>query len=184
MKPKLLIASVLLALAMLTVNMGDAWAWRGGYGYRGGYGGYGHGWPAVSGSVSRSNGYAMGTRSFQYRGGYGFNRTFNRGCSGGSCSRTATTTTNSGKTWSRSGSGSKTANSANWQRNATGPSGSTVNRGGSCTTGSGCTGSATTVGSQGNTWTQNRTATPDGQGGVNATATFTGPNGTVTRTTH
>ena len=182
MKLKLLLGSLLLGLAMFAADTGDAWA-RGGY-YRGGYGyGYGRVWnrPFITGNVTRSNGYAMGTRSFQYPGGHGYTRSFNRGCSGSTCSRNANSTSNSGKTWSHSGSITRSQGSANWQTSGTGAYGGTGARQGSCTSGAGCTGNATAVGPGGQTHTALRSLTPNGQGGYNYNATLTGPNGTVTR---
>ena len=110
MTPKLLMTSALLACAMLAITAVDAAAR--GWGHRGGHGGaFGHyyarsfhapGW-SHSASINRSPGRVTGTRSFQTPGGRGATRNFSRGCSGATCDRSSTTTTNSGKTWSRLG---------------------------------------------------------------------------------
>ncbi len=93
MTPKVLITSALLACAMLAITAVDASAR--GWG-RGGYGGaFGHyygrsfhapGW-SHSAIVSRMPARYRVTRSFQTPSGRGATRTFNRGCSGGTCQR-------------------------------------------------------------------------------------------------
>src|SRR6476659_8872866 len=141
MTPKLLMTSALLACAILAGAGADATArgWGYGGGFRGGYGGgfgggyggaFGHayahsfyapGW-SHSANVSRMPGQVSGTRSFQTPGGRGAPQTFSRGCSGGTCQRSRTTTTNSGKTFSRSASISKSGTgTVSRTRSVTGP---------------------------------------------------------------
>jgi hypothetical protein len=140
-------------------------------------GAYGRGF-THSASVNRSPGSVSGTRSLQTNAGYGGTRSFERGCSGGICSARSTTTTNSGRTWSRSGSVSAPGNgTANWDRTATGPNGGSVSRSGSCTAGTGCARDTTVTGPNGNSWTADRSAYANGYGALDRTATITGPEG-------
>ena len=135
-----------------------------------------------SGSVYRSPGYASGSRSLQTNAGYGGTHSFERSCAGGTCSRSASTTTNSGRNWSRSGYVSAPGNgTANWGQTKTGPNGGSVSRSGSCASGACCDRNATLAGPNGNVWTSDHSAVANGHGGLDRSATFTGSGGTVTR---
>jgi len=188
MNGKLLISSVLLGCALLAVSANDAAAWRGGggwfrYNYQRSF--YRPGWTHNQTITQRSPGSIQGTRSFSRPNGMGANRQFSANCANGTCNKSHTTTCNSGKSWSHSASAtSAKANNGTgtWQANTAGANGATTGRQGSCTAGAGCTGNFTGTGVNGNNYTAQRSATPNGQGGVNYSATFTGPNGTVTRT--
>ena len=143
---------------------------------------YSPGW-SHSASINRSPGMASGTRSFSTPGGRGITKNFSRSCSGGTCTHNATFTSNSGKTWSKSSSISRTSNSVSWNGNSNGPRGATATHSGSCTSGAGCSGSTSGVGPNGGTFDVNRSVTPNGTGGANYSASLTGPNGqTGTRT--
>jgi hypothetical protein len=179
--------AILAAGSMIMLASADASARGWGYGAHGGrfqsY--YRHsfvtpGW-SHSASVNRAPGQVSGMRSFHTPNGGGATRTFNRGCSGGTCTHNASITTNSGKTWTRSGTISTNHNgTASRTQSATGPNAS-ASRIGSCTTGAGCSSTASLTGTAGTTITGQRSTTSNGQGGYNRNATYTGPNGSVTR---
>ena len=189
MTPKLLTTSALLACALLVITAVDAAAR--GWGYRGGHGGaFGHyyarsfhapGW-SHSASINRAPGRVTGTRSFQTPGGRGATRNFTRGCSGATCDRSFTTTTNSGKTWSHSNTRTRSGTgTVSRTRTTTGPNGGTTTRTSSCTSGVGCNSQRVTSGPRGQTRVADRTTTPNGDGTFHHTATITGPGGTKTR---
>ena len=171
-------AVILLACSIIVLSGANAAA-------RGGFGGYyryayaGPGWSHNQSFNRTAPGQVSGMRSFQTPGGRGATRSFNRSCSSGSCTHNVTTTTNSGKTWSRSRS--ITANNGTVSRSSsrTGPNAS-VTRNGSCTSGAGCSSTVSATGPAGNTVTGQRSLTPNGQGGFTRDATYTNPNGTVT----
>jgi hypothetical protein len=105
-----------------------------------------------SSSVHRSAAHAWGTRSVETQAGRGGTRSFDRSCASGTCERSSTTVTNSGKTWSRSGTSTRTGDgSASWSHNATGPNGGSIARDGNCTSGEGCNGSVTVTKPNGDT---------------------------------
>ena len=88
-----------------------------------------------SGQVTRGGGQASGTRSIQGSEGRGATASFNRSCAQGSgCTRDATLTTNSGKTWTRDGSVQPTGDGGyTGSVTTTGPNGGEVTRSGSVT---------------------------------------------------
>lgn len=183
MKGKLLISSALLSCALLAVTADDAEARRGGGGwFRANYARsfYAPGW-THSQTLSRTTGGYSGVRSFQRPSGFGATRQFNANCAGGTCSRNYTTTRTSGRTSAHSGSITGGNGAASWQASGKGPYGGTSARQGTCTPGAGCNSNVTATGAGGGTYTAQRSFTPNGQGGLNYNATFTGPNGTVTR---
>ena len=206
MRTKLLLAATLSLLIgfAFAVTASDAAARIGGRGFHGGgwhghgwhgagwqrHGWHGHGWhgagwhhPGWSHNATFSHypGHVAGTRSFQTQAGYGATRSFDRSCSGGTCQRSVTTTTNSGRTWSRSASVTRSDGSVSWNRNATGPRGGTASRSGSCTKGSGCSSNTSLVSSSGKTRTVDRSTTKNADGGIHRETTVTGPSGTHTR---
>jgi hypothetical protein len=170
------IACLLFALASTDASARGLFA----RGYAGSF--YRPGW-SHSASISRSWGMASGTRSFSTARGRGITQNFSRSCSGGTCTHNATFTSNSGKTWSKSGSTSRTSNGYSWNRNYNGPNGATATRSGSCTSGVGCSGTTSGTGSKGGTFDVQRSLTPNGSGGANYNVSLTGPNGqTASRT--
>lgn len=179
MKASCLTAGTLAACAVLVIGAADASARGGMFGAFYGRSFSAPGW-SHSATINRSPGEVSGTRSFETPNGSGATRTFDRGCANGTCTNTVTTTTNSGTTWSRSGSVSAPGNgSLSWNRSSTGPNGGTTARSGSCAFGSGCSATATATGPNGNTRSVQRSFSPNGQGGYNYSATFTGPNGSA-----
>jgi|SRR5579862_556537 len=178
MKARLLAIAAITVFALSTFAAGDASA-RGTFGRFYGRSFNNPGW-MHSASISRSPGMVSGMRSFQTPGGRGATRTFNRSCASGTCMHSVSTTTNSGKTWSRSSSVTHTNGSTSWNRTGTSRNGGTSSHTGSCTSGAGCTSSASATGANGNNYSAQRSLTPNGQGGYNYNATLTGPNGSVT----
>ena len=83
------------------------------------------------------------SRSVLFNNGQGYNHSYNRSCSGGTCSGTGTTTFNNGQSWSHTTTGTYGNGTATWDRSGSGSNGATVNRTGSCTSGAGCSGTFT-----------------------------------------
>ena len=113
----------------------------------------------VSGTVNRSAGHATGSFTGSTSNGGGWTRNFDRSYDPAtkSWNQTGQVTTNSGKTYNYSGSGS-------------------------CTPGAGCSSSGGVTGPNGKTVTHNGTVQATGNGGWQTNGTWTGPNGqTATR---
>lgn len=128
--------------------------------------------------VVREPGSVSGRRSFQAFDGRGGTRTFDRGCSGGMCSYSSNTSTNSGANWSRSGSVGN--GQANWNRSGSGPNGGSYAISGACSNagpGASCSRAATATGPNGNTWSRTGAASRNGDGQANWSRSTTGPNG-------
>lgn len=88
----------------------------------------------TSSSVTRGGGMASGYHSVQGSYGHGYTSSFNRSCGSGTCTRNSTLQTNSGNTWTRSGSVTNNHDgSVSYDRVTTGPNGNEVTRSGTVT---------------------------------------------------
>lgn len=132
MRTSYLSATAIAFVAVLSLIATTGTASARGWGYSRTYIGY-HGRVVHSaGGVERGGGQASGWHSVQGSHGHGYNSSFSRSCSDGTCTRDATKTMNNGNTWTRSGS--ITANgdgTGSYNRTTTGPNGGEVTRSGS-----------------------------------------------------
>ncbi|HWA31240.1 MAG TPA: hypothetical protein VG867_09075 [Rhizomicrobium sp.] len=124
MKTSYLSATAIAFVAALsfaaTTDAASARGWSHSGTFTGAYGRTVH----TQGSVYRGGGQASGYHSVQGSNGHGFNSSFDRSCSGGTCTRNSTLTTNNGNTWTRSGSVTANGNgTGSYSRTTTGPNG-------------------------------------------------------------
>jgi hypothetical protein len=125
-------------------------------------------------SITRGEqGGATINRRVQGPAGRGFTSETNRNCGNGECTREGTLTTNSGKTFTGSGTATRNEDGALVrQGTVTGPNGGVFNR--NCT-GAACTGTRTTA--DGKEYNSSSTVTRNEDGTFTRETTITGPNG-------
>jgi len=131
MKSSYLSATAFACVAMLSLISITESASARGWNYHRTY--FGHGRTVhTSGGYEHGGGQASGWHDVQGSHGHGYDSSFNRSCSNGTCTRNATLTTNNGNTWTRSGSISAAGDgTGSYSRVTTGPNGGEVTRSGS-----------------------------------------------------